>query len=146
MNNTLSEAPAGQKADIKELSEIMLLLGRSARAVERAHADDGRISIPEAVGMVRLVPDLIFALSGIGTALKVEAPDLSGEELDTLLDVFLDNGGREIVPDDALQQERLEILAQGAATLLKLVRRWQNLGTPPKAEPVAEETATGEEG
>lgn len=126
----------------------MLLLGKSARSVEQANADDGRISLPEALGMVRLVPDLISALSGIGTAVKEEAPDLSAEELDTLMGVFLDNGGREIVPDDALQQARLDILAEGAFTLLRLVRRWQNMGQRgevPVGLPVPEETQTGKE-
>lgn len=121
------------KQGIKETTEILIaLLGLLASAAE-AKADDGKVSRPEAVGiLLSNAGEIWTALNGVPTV-PVELADLDAEELDLLFSLVLESQSWERTPST---EDIVRAVYDSVRQLLSTVRRIQNTINPPEAEPV----------
>lgn len=126
----MNQPPAGLRAGIKETKECVAAIAATLSAIANAKSDDGRVSKPEAIGFVRLAPEVFTAIVGIGSV-PAELKDISPEELDQILGEFIERG---VIPDSPEKRDRLDIAVRIALAIIGGVNEWMNIGNPPKAQ------------
>ena len=116
-----------------QTKELLVAVAEVILGVDSAKGDDGRISIPEVVGMLTAcLPAIITAIRGAGE-IPAEARDFTAEELDDLYFTFL----------TAMRWDPTDNNRDLAAAYFQLIRdtytnilRILNTHRPPAAEPV----------
>lgn len=127
--------PAGLQTGVAELTDLAHAAGAFCRWLTEAKADDGKVSTLEAVTVAKLIPAILRALKG-ADKFGSEFKDLSGDEFDGLIVVWLNSGGETVVPASALT---LDVTDHIKAALQVCLERWraiQNTIKAPKALPV----------
>jgi hypothetical protein len=117
--------------DTKETKEFLAFLADIINAYDKAKSDDGKVSWPEAVGMITMnVPGLLNALRGAGE-IPAEARDFTREEFNELRDFFLTRIGW--TPDDNtrdLADAYFRLITDTYLNALRII----NTKRPPRAE------------
>lgn len=129
-----TEPPAGQRHGIKETKDIAAAIAATIGAVQQAKKDDGVVGKMEALGMIRLAPELFTAIIGAGNV-KDELRDITPEELDDILGEFTERG---VIPDTPEKRDRLDIIMGITSSIIRGMNEWENIGKPPAAEVVEE--------
>lgn len=137
VNRNMSDptAPAGLREGITETADAVVFLAKLFSRIEEAKSDDGGVSMWESAGFVTLAPAAIKAVKGIGN-IPAELADLTLEEYDTLLGLFFDNGGRDVVPDDEKAKALLDVCSDTVFMLVRQIQLARNIINPPKAVPL----------
>jgi len=115
-----------------QTDEILDFIADTFDALDAAREDDGKISMAETLGMVKLAPALIKAVAGIGE-LKAEWVAMSREKLNAMRDEFLTRRNWQPT-DDA--RDRADVIFQVASAIILGLVQWSNTVKPPKAPPV----------
>jgi len=115
-----------------QTDEILDAIADVFDALDSAREDDGKVSLPEALGMVRLTPTLIKAVGGLGE-LKAEWVAMSREKLNAMREDFLTRRNWQPT-DDA--RDRADVIFQMASSIVLGLIQWSNTVKPPKAPPV----------
>ena len=121
------------KAGIKETSEIIISALALLASAAEAKSDDGKVSRPEAVGiLLSNAGEIWSALNGL-PAVLTEIGDLDAEELDQLFVLVLASRGWE---RSESTEDIVRAVYDSVRQLLSTVRRIQYTIHPPAADPV----------
>lgn len=128
-----TELPAGQRHGIKETKDIAAAIAATMAAIQEAKKDDGKVGKMEALGFLRLAPELFTAIIGAGNV-REELRDISAEEMDEMLGEFVQRG---VIPENPEKRDRLDIILRITHGIIRGMNEWENIGKPPVAEEVA---------
>lgn len=127
--------PAGLQTGITELTDLAVAAGETCKWFTEAKADDGKIGGFEAITAAKLIPAILRAIKGADQMGK-EFKDLSGDEFDALIVVWLNGGGETVIPANALTRDVIDIVKAWVQYSIECWRAIQNTSKPPKALPV----------
>lgn len=116
-----------------QTKELLIAVADIISGVDHARGDDGRISIPETVGIITgCLPTIITAIRG-ASEIPAEAKDFTAEELDDLYLSFLTAMNWDPTDDNRdLAAAYFQLIRDTYTNILRIV----NTHRPPRAEPV----------
>ena len=127
--------PAGLQTGITELTDLAVAAGETCKWVVEAKSDDGKISGLESITAAKLIPAILRAIKG-ADQMGREFKDLSGDEFDALIVVWLNSGGETVIPANALTRDVMDHIKAMLQVCLERWRAIQNTVKAPKAQPV----------
>jgi hypothetical protein len=129
------QPPAGLETGITELTDLAVAAGETCKWVVEAKSDDGKISGLESITAVKLIPAILRAIKG-ADQMGREFKELSSDEFDALIVVWLNSGGETIIPANALTRDVMDHIKAMLQVFLERWRAIQNTIKAPKAQPV----------
>lgn len=118
-----------------ELTDVFVFVGKALALSRDAKSDDGKVSMPETLGIIsKLLPSGAAAINGV-SSIKQEFLTITDGQLKEVYYAFC--SAMEWQPDDTTR-DKFDIVSDVVAAIVEGASKWKNTISPPRALVVKE--------